>query len=324
MTAKKKSSSRKAGKSSAPKNALKVFVTIIVSIIAGIVITNLLLQKPPQPQTVKPQISKPKVVQPKKIATKYSPSESIKPSAKKKAPPPAITPRELPAPKMKTEAPQLPRIVFVIDDIGNSSDWEKELDALDDDVTYAILPQLPYSRHFAEMGRRNGAEIIVHLPLEADDGRFPGPGVITTRMSKTAVLKVLERDLSTVPYHVGINNHMGSKGTSNERLMTVILESLKQRNLFFLDSFTTHDSVVVEVGSQVRLPVLRRDVFLDNVDEKPAILKQIDELKEKARENGSAIGIGHYRKNTLEILRQEIPRMRKEGFAVTSLRDLLD
>ena len=71
-------------------------------------------------------------------------------------------------------------------------------------------------------------------------------------------------------------------------------------------------------------PVLKRDVFLDNIDAKQPIRDQIRQLKSVARKKGYAIGIGHYRTNTLEVLIQDIPLMEAEGFQIVSLRNILD
>jgi polysaccharide deacetylase 2 family uncharacterized protein YibQ len=216
-----------------------------------------------------------------------------------------------------------PKIVFVIDDIGNHDHYKGQLEALGSHVTYAILPLLPYSGYFGELSRKTGAEVILHLPLDTIQDKVPGRGLIVSTMNKTDVLDMLDRDLASVPYHVGVNNHMGSRGTADREMMTVILKELKRRKLFFLDSYTTKDSTVSEVGRAIGLPILTRGVFLDNTDSKTAIREEVRKLKALAKKKGSAIGIGHYRKNTLEVLQDEIPKLEKEGFKVISLRDLL-
>lgn len=216
-----------------------------------------------------------------------------------------------------------PKIVFVIDDIGNHDRYKEPLQALGDRVTYAILPLLPYSRYFGELSRKTGAEVILHLPLDTVQDKIPGRGLIVSTMSRTDILDMLDRDLASVPHRVGVNNHMGSRGTADREMMTVILTELKRRKLFFLDSYTTKDSTVAEVGRAVGLPILTRGVFLDNLNTKAAVREEVRKLKALAREKGNAIGIGHYRKNTLEVLKEEISKLEKEGFRVISLKDLL-
>jgi len=216
-----------------------------------------------------------------------------------------------------------PKITFVIDDIGNHNRYTNQLKSLGDKVTYAILPLLPYSRYYGDMSQTTGAEVILHLPLDTIQDKIPGRGLIVGTMSKEDILDVLTRDLDSVPNHVGVNNHMGSRGTADREMMTVILEELKRRHLFFLDSYTTPESVVPAVGRSLGLPILARGVFLDNADSKPAIHAQLVQLKAVAREKGNAIAIGHYRSRTLEVLAKEIPQFEREGFEIITLKKML-
>ena len=216
-----------------------------------------------------------------------------------------------------------PKIVFVIDDIGNNNHYTNQLKELGDKVTYAILPLLSYSRYYGNLSRTTGAEVILHLPLDSMLDKIPGRGLIVGTMSKEDILDMLARDLDSVPNYVGVNNHMGSRGTTDRDMMTIILTELKRRNLFFLDSYTTAESVVPSVGRSVGLPILARGVFLDNEDSKPAIRAELNNLRTVAREKGNAIAIGHYRENTLEVLAKEIPRFENEGFEVITLKEML-
>jgi len=216
-----------------------------------------------------------------------------------------------------------PKVAFVIDDVGNHLQDRDRLAALSDKVTYAILPLLPYSRYFGNLSRTTGAEIILHLPLDTVQDKIPGRGLIVDTMSPEDILNMLARDLDSVPNHVGVNNHMGSRGTASHDMMTVILKDLKSRGLFFLDSYTTKESVVPAVAREIDLPILTRGVFLDNEDFKPAILAQLKELRQVAREKGNAIAIGHYRTKTLEVLATEIPAMEDEGFQIINLEEML-
>ncbi|MBI4711259.1 MAG: divergent polysaccharide deacetylase family protein [Candidatus Omnitrophica bacterium] len=216
-----------------------------------------------------------------------------------------------------------PKIVFVIDDIGNHNRYSAQLKALGNTVTYAILPLLPYSRYYGNLSRTTDAEVILHLPLDTVQDKIPGRGLIVDTMSPADILGMLSRDLNSVPHHVGVNNHMGSRGTASREMMTIILKELKRRGLFFLDSYTTPESVVPSVGRAIGLPILARGVFLDNEDSKPAIRAQINQLRTVAREKKNAIAIGHYRANTLEVLAKEIPRLEKEGFEIITLKEML-
>ncbi|MBU9888808.1 MAG: divergent polysaccharide deacetylase family protein [Candidatus Omnitrophica bacterium] len=257
-------------------------------------------------------------------------SKTHKPPARPKIESKRVTPRRVEPPRMEplpvtprpvTPTRYAPRVTFVIDDIGAHDKLKKQLAALGSDVTYAILPLLPYSRYFGQLSKTTGAEVILHLPLDTVQDMIPGRGLIVGTMSEKDILDMLARDLDSVPYHIGVNNHMGSRGTTDREMMTVILRELKRRGLFFLDSYTTKDSVVPEICRAVGLPVLSRGVFLDNVDSKESIRAEIQKVRRLAIEKGAAIAIGHYRKNTLEVLAQEIPRLRKTGIVIVPLRE---
>ena len=126
-----------------------------------------------------------------------------------------------------------------------------------------------------------------------------------------------------IPRPIGANNHMGSLGTSDPRFMQIILEEFKKRNLFFLDSYTSPHSQVVPVSRILRVPVLRRDVFLDNVEQPEPIREQIMRTAKIAERTGFAIAIGHYKKYTLEVIAEEIPKLEKQGFQFVKLSDLM-
>jgi len=71
------------------------------------------------------------------------------------------------------------------------------------------------------------------------------------------------------------------------------------------------------------VPVLRRDVFLDNVAEVEPITREIQRLAGKARRNGFAVGICHPYPETFQALRHELPRLAKEGIEFVRVSELL-
>ena len=208
--------------------------------------------------------------------------------------------------------------------MGNRRRNEKLFRELGPQVTYAILPHVPFSTYFSQLSRETGAQVILHQPMESEIGKNPGPGVIKTKMSEEEILMTLDKNLSEVPEHIGINNHMGSLGSADSHLMKVVLQELQHRGMFFLDSHTTPHFVSRKIAKSMKFPVLMRDVFLDNVDQPSYIHSQMNEVRSLARKKGYAIAIGHDRINTLSVLLEEIPRLEKEGFQVVFLSELVD
>lgn len=216
-----------------------------------------------------------------------------------------------------------PKIAFVIDDMGHTGQFIPLITQLGNKVTYAILPHLAHTEFFGKLSRQTNADVILHLPLESSVGTIPGPGLITDRMPEDQIRDVLRRNLSSIPNHIGVNNHMGSEGTANPQLMRVILSELKRQNLLFLDSYTTPKTTGIGIARELGIPSTKRDVFLDNVDSQEAVRTQVNLTRRIARKQGSAVAIGHYRYNTLTVLNEEIPKLIAEGYEVIALSQMI-
>lgn len=214
------------------------------------------------------------------------------------------------------------RIAIVLDDWGYNLNNLRALEEIRYPLTASVLPNLAYTRDVSEELHSRGIEVILHLPMEPDDKLSLEKNTILVSLDKTRILDILDRDLSSIRYADGVSNHMGSRATSDSRTMEIILKELKKRRLYFLDSFVTSKSVCLELARRVGLKSFKRDVFLDNQEEREYIKKQIYILKEKARARGFAIGIGHDRKLTLEVLKEVMPKIAKEGFKFVFLSEV--
>ncbi len=234
------------------------------------------------------------------------------------------------APK-KQEQPEPPKeisgvVAIVIDDLGQDLKPAQELLALPDRVTLAVLPGLPQSKRIAELARKQGREVLVHLPMEARNsaGRRPAPGMLRSDMTPLQFLAAVNDDLDSVPGAAGINNHEGSALTENREAMTFLMSELKTRNLFFLDSLTTPKSTAYDVAREFGLRAAKRDVFLDNDSNHPSsIRKQFAELARIARDHGRAIGIGHPHPSTLAELEHWLPQAAEQGIEVVPVSRLM-
>ena len=236
--------------------------------------------------------------------------------------PPAVKQEEKPViPPVEVKKP---RIAFVIDDIGYNKRYAELLFSIKQPLTLAILPKVPYSKYYAEEAEKKHLPVILHLPLEPDSAyEDPGPGAIMSQMNVTEIKQTLEEDFTSVPTAVGMNNHMGSRTTRDRSVMYSILKEIRNRNLFFLDSLTHPQSIGYQVGFGLGVPVLRRDIFLDNVDDFDYVTGQIEKAAEVAKQAGTAIAIGHPRDNTLQALKEAMPRLEAQGFEIVPITELL-
>lgn len=235
-----------------------------------------------------------------------------------------VPPAPRPEPPSPNIAPKVARVAIVIDDLGPDLNIARQFAALPFPVTLSVLPEQAHSREIAEMAHAEGREVILHLPMEAINPREnPGRGALMLSMSGDQIRRLIGTDLDTSPYFDGVNNHMGSRVTGDAAMMHIILAELKGRNLFFLDSVTTGDSKGWKVARELKMPALKRDIFLDNDRSPDAIRSQIARLARVAEVKGTALAIGHPHESTLKSLREAAGYFRREGLDVVAARDLV-
>jgi hypothetical protein len=143
-------------------------------------------------------------------------------------------------------------------------------------------------------------------------------------MPKEEILRQLQESFASVPFAKGLSNHQGSKGTADRKLMEIVLGELKTRNLFFLDSAVTGRSVGRQVAAELKLRYARRSVFLDNRSSPGYIRQSLSALAQQAAKGGQAIGIGHDRPSTLEVLQLSVPELEKAGYTFVYASELAD
>lgn len=197
----------------------------------------------------------------------------------------------------------LPLLALVIDDMGYRPETERQMLALELELTFSFIPFAPHSEESLAIARRQGRDILLHLPLEALDEKWnPTPGLLRATMNDREIAAGFAAALGEVPMAVGVNNHMGSRFTADAAAMDHLLALLPRYDLFFLDSLTTAASVAAEVAPRHRVPFIRRDVFLDNDQDEEKIRRQLEKLLKIAEQQGWAVGIGHSYPTTLKVL----------------------
>lgn len=217
-----------------------------------------------------------------------------------------LEPTQLKHKPNKKNAGPTPRIAILIDDMGNNHKIGKEMIDLDMGLSFAFLPFTPHTQDLMNLASAHNYDILLHLPMEATANKWdPGPGTITTGMSQNAIILQVLKNLLDVPKAIGVNNHMGSKFTSDKASMQAALAPIKKRHLFFLDSMTSSTSIAYETARELGIKTGRRDIFLDNDQNSAKIKAQLQKLIKRAKKNGTAIGIGHPYPATLATLKKE-------------------
>lgn len=223
------------------------------------------------------------------------------------------------ASSMQLEAKQL---VIVIDDVGNN-ERDLELINLPGALTFSVLPHTPYSQQFAFLASAKNKELLLHMPMQSLQNKKLGPGALTLDMNKQQMQNTLGHALATLPQVKGVNNHMGSALTQHSEPMKWIMEIIRKRGLFFLDSRTTEKTQAQHVASLFGVQSLRRHVFLDNDTHESALLEQLNRLKQQAQNNELAIAIAHPYPETITFLKRQLPLLKAQGFELVPLSKIM-
>ena len=221
--------------------------------------------------------------------------------------------------KAAVKAGYKPHLVIIIDDVA----YKHQADAIKSvnlKLTPSFFPATSAHPETPVLARRFSFYMI-HLPMQALGG-FKGAeiGTLTVNDDYEKIAKKLQsikRDFPNLKY---INNHTGSRFTSDAAAMDRMMRAVRDENLIFVDSKTTSPTKVYGAAKKYSMPYIARDVFLDHDGSKAAVRKQLKYAVELAKKRSYAIAIGHPHKNTIEVL-QESAKLLQE-VEVVYLKDL--
>ena len=216
------------------------------------------------------------------------------------------------------------KIAIVLDDWGYNLKNSDFITGNDFHVTLSVLPFRTYSTQVAQLASQSHKDVIIHMPMEPHNKENYGleENTLLTGMPKKTLVRLLDAAFENVPSARGMSNHMGSKATEDASLMRIVLEYLKTKHCFFLDSMVTPKSVCSSIARTLRLVFFQRDVFIDNDSDSAYIRAQLLKLSQKAKQIGVAIGIGHDRLTTTAVLKQVIPELQAQGYQFVCLSEI--
>ncbi len=199
------------------------------------------------------------------------------------------------------------KLVIIIDDLGGDLKYAKELAKLDFPIIFSVLPHISATDQVVDLARQNNIELMLHLPMEPlgfPEGVDPGPGALFVNMDENEIRRRVKDNIKQVPGAIGVNNHMGSRFTQDAKGMAIVFDELKKNQLFFLDSLTTPKSVAGKLAKEQDIAFLKRNIFLDNVQDTNAIMFQLSKAENIAIKLGMAVAIGHPYPETIKALQK--------------------
>ncbi|HXZ20072.1 MAG TPA: divergent polysaccharide deacetylase family protein [Candidatus Acidoferrales bacterium] len=230
--------------------------------------------------------------------------------------PPAATPSG-------SSASGAPELAIIVDDLGYDPSAARSVFAIPARVSVAVLPNLPESTAIAEEAHRRGIEVLLHLPMESVAGEDKAEKIeLHVGEPAAEVARVMDEMLSTVPYAAGVNNHQGSRATTDPALMASVAAALRSRGLFFIDSRTAPGSRALDAARHAGVPAAARNVFLDDDEQPAAIRRQLEHAERLAREQGTCVAIGHPHSSTLDVLSEMLPEVEARGVRLVSASEI--
>ena len=211
----------------------------------------------------------------------------------------------------------------MIDDVGVNVKRSRDIIELQAPLTLSFLPYAENLPAMTKKSRGFGHELMVHGPMETDAKAYPGPNALETSLDDAEIQKRLNYALTQFTGFVGINNHMGGKFTAYAHGMDQVMQTLKKRELLFLDSLTTAKSVCTAAAKNHDVPFARRDIFIDHEETDAFVGKQLRNLEKIAKERGYSIGIGHPKRITVNHLRAWLPTLKEKGFSLVPLTTVM-
>jgi polysaccharide deacetylase 2 family uncharacterized protein YibQ len=245
---------------------------------------------------------------------------------RKEAPTPTTPDREVAERAAPKAGQQGQKIAVIIDDIGFDLRIVEELAGIPAPIAFAVLPRSPHAAEAARFLHTAGKEILLHLPMEplSYPEESPGAGALLVDMDERQIRKQLQESLAAVPYLSGVNNHMGSRFMEDEVRLTMVMEELEKRGLYFVDSRTTTDSRGREAAKRMGVRFAARSLFIDHLPGYAAAMKNLTGPSLRGGANGKPVlMIGHPHPETVRALRDALPCWQAEGVRLVSLKTFL-
>lgn len=211
-----------------------------------------------------------------------------------------------------------PRLILIIDDIGDNLAQGMAAVALPGPVAYSVLPHTPHSKTLARMAHSQGKEVMLHVPMANTHNRRLGPGALTSDLDRVSLQQTLKQDIAAIPFVSGVNNHMGSLLTQRGKQMSWVMDVIAEQGLFFLDSVTTAKTMAWKSAYLRGVPWMMRDVFLDHEQTTAFVDKQFRYALKLARQQGFAVLIGHPYPVTVSYLEEALPMLGEQGIQLVT------
>jgi len=220
------------------------------------------------------------------------------------------------------------KLSIIIDDFGSSREGIEEMMSINRHLTFAVMPFSTHSQEDAKAAHEKGYEVIVHMPMEPNHGKrsWLGPRPILAGMKEDEVRQIVRDAFEDVPFAVGANIHMGSKASSDESIISAVLDIIKEKDLYFVDSRTADHPIGKKIADAKGVRCYDRNIFLDGQQSKSFVKGRLAEAADVALKKSYAVAIGHVGieggKVTAEAIGEMLPEFDRRNIELVYVSEL--
>lgn len=217
-------------------------------------------------------------------------------------------------------------VAIVIDDVPmNWTYFKTTFLTMSIPMTFSVLPFEPNAAVHARMIIDAGFDVQIHMPMEPEGYPAVSPGhkAVFTSHTTEELIALIDEACASLPFAVGMNNHMGSRATAERNTLLPIFVRLKQKGMYFLDSKTSPKSVGKKTAEETGVLFIENYFFLDDSNRTQDVSSYLQKCADHALSHGYAVAIGHPYKETYEALMQSIVVMQRMGIEFVTVRELI-
>ncbi|PKT75617.1 hypothetical protein BCM35_04505 [Helicobacter winghamensis] len=222
-----------------------------------------------------------------------------------------------------------PQLAIIIDDVSNFAQYQA-IKEIPFKLTLSLFPKSKVNPDTPKIAKI-APFYMIHLPLEALNFHQKEHKWLFAGDSKDKMESYIAAIKHDFPNLSHINNHTGSKFTQNLESMSLLLETLNNHHINFIDSRTIATTKTNSAYAKspyiafnpCQQKPLERDVFLDNVLDIPKITEQLIQAVQIAKQKGYAIAIGHPHKATLLTLKNATDYLQKSGVELVYINEII-
>lgn len=224
----------------------------------------------------------------------------------------------------KVETTKKGKLAIIVDDCGYNMDPVRKMTAIEQKITFAALPYKDFTVEAAELIRARGKELLLHLPMEPMNKSAQSEAkTIEVGMTSEQISSNVTNALHNIGRVDGVNNHQGSRATSDEKIMREVIKVLSAQGVFFVDSNTYPQTVGHKIAREMGVRTALNNIFLDGDADPDVIRRRFREAGKLAIANGQYIAICHARGTTALVFAEMVQELDEMGVELVFVSSLL-